>query len=229
MHHFPKDFVSPSCVARHKEKVHKELVATCHICQDTLPSSAALAEHKSQAHGVAPKPTGRTKRKVNRNRYPCTVCQKVFFSASRLADHDKRFHEPDGESAVAAAKRFQCEQCHKVLSSNDSLQKHISQIHDGVRYPCDECGRILSSLKCLKLHKRIVHEGIKFTCDECGKQFVLKIQLTRHKRNVHSDDPIDETEVCDKCGWKARNKRAMHQHRRKADFVLLKQKVFVIL
>jgi uncharacterized Zn-finger protein len=77
-----------------------------------------------------------------------------------------------------------------------------------MKFHCDKCSDVLSSSQSLKRHIRTVHEVLvkNFSCHICSKEFKDNDYLQRHLR-VH--ETADKTFVCQECGkffkYKARS------------------------
>ncbi len=69
----------------------------------------------------------------------------------------------------------------------------------GMKFHCDKCSDVLSSSQSLKRHIRTVHEVLvkNFSCHICSKEFKDNDYLLRHLR-VH--ETADKTFVCQECG-----------------------------
>ena len=63
---------------------------------------------------------------------------------------------------------------------------------------CEECGKVLSSKNILQKHLTDIHCEIKlFCCKECGKDIPSKSILQRHTTNIHCEE---ENIFCEACG-----------------------------
>ena len=86
---------------------------------------------------------------------------------------------------------FQCENCHKYLSSKKSLSKHVRSIHTGDKnFHCQICE--ISFLQGHELKSHVKKKHTKdgevpetFYCDQCTKQFTAKNVLNNHIKYVH--------------------------------------------
>ena len=84
----------------------------------------------------------------------------------------------------------------KIISSNNILQRHITNIHcEEETILCEECGKFMSSKNILQRHMTNIHihcegeEEIKpFCCKECGKVMESKNILQRHIANMHREE-----------------------------------------
>ena len=56
---------------------------------------------------------------------------------------------------------FSCDQCDYTVSRYDSLRRHISAHHEGIRYPCQQCEYTATRMDKLNLHIKTKHEGME--------------------------------------------------------------------
>jgi len=102
-------------------------------------------------------------------------------------------------------KTYKCDQCDKVFSYRNSLDKH-KKIHTSLRqkkeiFNCEFCDKSFSSQSNLNSHK-LFHEIMqKFSCGECEKTFVDLSSLKSHEKLQHgtSTEYTNTTEFID-CG-----------------------------
>ena len=76
-------------------------------------------------------------------------------------------------------------QCSKRFYSKQYLQRHIREVHEGVRelYTCDLCGFTHHRPEGLLDHKNKVH-STKYQCTECGNcygdTYKLNVHMMKH-------------------------------------------------
>ena len=75
---------------------------------------------------------------------------------------------------------------------------------------CPSCGKYFE--KDLSKHIGRVHGEKRFTCEQCDAKFIVQGNLNRHVKEVH----IGELVQCDLCPYKAKDKRYVMKHARKA-------------
>jgi len=140
--------------------------------------------------------------------------------------------------ANTVRKWFDCPQCHKRLTSNAGLKRHL-RIHAGDQpfvcdvcnkrftqrgnlstherthsnetpYSCGVCSSRLRSPRSLKYHMIKNHSPERqHTCDVCSAIFIEESALTRHKKIHTQDHPFK----CETCSPSFRNTQALTRHR----------------
>lgn len=164
---------------------------SCSQCGEKFSKNAELLEHQQK--------------EKHKNRYICEVCGKIFPCNTYLTTHSRLYHFPGA---------FPCPHCRKSMSTDESLQLHIKNVHKD--FVCQECGKVLSKASSLNLHMLthqkdrvkkhicqvcskafskkdslnqhlLLHTGKKYySCDLCGKEFAQKPGLSYHRKKVHS-------------------------------------------
>ena len=70
--------------------------------------------------------------------------------------------------------KVSCPLCGKQLSSESTLQKHVSSVHEKIRrFGCEHCSHKASTPGNLQQHIDSFHLGIKHECDICQASFSL--------------------------------------------------------
>ena len=105
------------------------------------------------------------------NKQSCPLCKVEVFNMKRhMLKHDK--NKPT----------FPCQECGKVLSDKDNLQKHMRNMHiagGNKKYPCPICKKMYLHLS---LHMKIHTGDHKKTCPICNKPFsALKNHMLTHE------------------------------------------------
>ena len=67
------------------------------------------------------------------------------------------------------------------------MKRHIHTVHEGNKdHKCDDCGKIFSSLQVLEKHLHRVHDGYKdHKCESCDKSFSQAGNLKTHIHIIH--------------------------------------------
>eukprot|EP00058_Branchiostoma_floridae_P009388 XP_002594876.1 hypothetical protein BRAFLDRAFT_86044 [Branchiostoma floridae] len=88
----------------------------------------------------------------------------------------------ENSSASKAQTHFSCSRCNFVFFCEDSLKKHLAEVHKELQEDPD------------KANKTSVHpSGDEFTCSLCNKTFNLKNTLNRHLIRAHK---LPREEIC---------------------------------
>ncbi|KAI8127113.1 Zinc finger protein 208 [Lucilia cuprina] len=129
--------------------------------------------------------------KQKRVKFPCSICNKIFYTENHCKYHLSKVHQI-GEIS------FQCTQCGKKLVSNSALQSHTQRVHSGKEYPCEFCGKLFTVRSQLKLHI-LVHTNEKpHVCELCGKGFRLRNNLGLHVTSMHTKIRAFKCTMCPK-------------------------------
>ena len=89
---------------------------------------------------------------------------------------------------MKVSKYIQCKHCGKKLNCKTNLDKHVLNIHDGIKqnHKCKDCEKIFTQKTGLKSHVQSVHMKIKHKCERCNKDFSSKSTLSRHYKSFHT-------------------------------------------
>ena len=216
--------LSKAEITRHLKSHRKSL---CTICGKSVPVNGMKGH--MYAH-------------TDKRPFPCSKCNKRFKNKMCLVNHlkthvktiqceicgayfalaaDLRLHK----AARHEGKNAQCKECGKILSRNNSLLRHIHQVHrknkpfilvtcrlafgDRLQlrehekthtgekpFKCQYCPSRFSSIRYLTQHVR-THTGEKpFGCEDCGLKFKQRNTLIKHRKKCHKDRLI----LCGECG-----------------------------
>ena len=129
--------------------------------------------------------------------------------ASKIKKKDVKFSK-DRNMKKRQKKKYECNICHKLLSSQTTLRQHIG-IHTGEgRFECHICGKTLANKRNLTVHIRI-HTGERpFKCKYCGKLFKAKEEMNQHIK-LHTGENLHK---CVECGKKCITKSVLTMHMR---------------
>jgi uncharacterized C2H2 Zn-finger protein/predicted RNA-binding Zn-ribbon protein involved in translation (DUF1610 family) len=115
----------------HNLSVHDGVRYDCPNCEATFTAKHTLRRHQYNLHKIGSPP-------VKRKNIDCSICDIRFKrmrslkSYMRSLDHKKKAKQ-NGE------KSFDCPMCDYFSNSKQTLQYHISSVHDGVKYDCPYC------------------------------------------------------------------------------------------
>ena len=83
-------------------------------------------------------------------------------------------------------KKFTCNICEKIFSSEQKQNQHIKTVHGEENFfECNVCIRSFKWKKTLIIHVENNHQGKHHDCKSCGKVFARYESLTNHIKNVH--------------------------------------------
>ena len=93
----------------------------------------------------------------------------------------------DAKPCIARGQK-NCDECGKVFTTKQALERHVMSIHTGERpFKCDECEKGFTNVFSMNQHK-VSHSDVKpYEC-HCGVKFTLKASLKRHELKTHNVD-----------------------------------------
>ena len=108
--------------------------------------------------------------------------------------YNAALHCAKDEAGQMKQRRFACHLCPKSLSTFQSLQRHLVNLHssknklrDTELLECDICGSKFKSKLGLSSHKQRHTSSEKpFECRYCDKKFQLESSLVKHAEKCHS-------------------------------------------
>ena len=158
----------------HKNAVHRQQKDfKCLQCEKPFAFRSYLVKHVQTIHLQIAKGW-------------CNLCKKEKL---HIEKHMKLFHE-------ANSRKYECDCCHKALSSKQNLIVHLKQKHGKgnlTQFVCQLCQKTFYLKTSLTRHLKFHHHDMKPKCDICGKKVH---RLERHMNIVHSRMPFE----CHKCG-----------------------------
>merc|ERR1719186_49543 len=100
--------------------------------------------------------------------YKCEICNYRATYPFSLLKH-KLVHElPENRT------KFACDQCDKTFSYENTVNRHIMAVHEGVRFPCAQCTYIATSNDGLTKHVQSQHGDYLHFCKQCDYQSKIK-------------------------------------------------------
>ena len=153
-------------------------------------------------------PSG-TPQSLSTNAVPESVPESA---PSTRSDSSQRSGEPD--------RQFECNLCDANFKFKQNRDRHINEVHRGLRpHECDypRCKRAFKNLSGLKQHKKTVHEKARpFKCELCDRAFGQRNHLSQHVLVVHDKVKRYPCNYCDMAFSNVGN-RTQHTKRRHPD------------
>ena len=102
-------------------------------------------------------------------------------------------------SSIHDGERHSCNYCEKTYTEKRTLKKHIKAVHEEIlNHKCDLCDVTFEMPSGLQFHMDTIHKGQKkFQCESCEKSFTASGNLKLHKVSVHKISTITDN----KCGF----------------------------
>ncbi|XP_067205495.1 PR domain zinc finger protein 5-like isoform X2 [Linepithema humile] len=150
------------------------------------------------------------KRKPERTKYECPICQVYFTRQGELKRHMVKHSD---------VRPYKCTICERAFKRSFELSSHM-QIHRNVTYACKTCSFTTTNKVSLRTHNRRVHQrDLRYRCEQCSKGFMSNYDLEDHKAS-HLDT---KSFICEYCGltfsqktYLIAHKRAIHEKRKTA-------------
>ncbi|KAJ8270224.1 hypothetical protein GJAV_G00111830 [Gymnothorax javanicus] len=113
---------------------------------------------------------------------------------SHFGEELSELHSEYSDSSCENGTYF-CNECDSKFTEEDSLKRHVLQVHSDKPYKCDRCQASFRYKGNLASHKT-VHTGEKpYRCNICGAQFNRPANLKTHTR-IHSGEKPYKCETC---------------------------------
>ena len=134
--------------------------------------------------------------KITKQSYKCEQCPDFEFKLKKeLVNHNIKVHD---------MKDHVCQQCSKKFSKLNTLERHIKQVHEGIRtHQCSKCDEKFAFKFQLKDHMAVIHkigEGVEtFQCSECERKYLKKYDLDYHVMTVHEGKNTKQSYKCQQC------------------------------
>ncbi|XP_045506078.1 zinc finger protein 431-like isoform X2 [Colias croceus] len=158
-------------------------------------------------------------RRHGNGEYTCSYCSKVFFTKTRVRDHQNQVHfkvkrnkcaycdekfndlakKKKHECDVHGAKKqtFTCQACERQFQSQKSLACHIKEYHLMIKnHKCSVCEQSFVTPLALREHMVKHTRARDFICKVCNKGFSRRYTLVEHMR-IHMNDRRFKCELCD--------------------------------
>ncbi|XP_055535073.1 gastrula zinc finger protein XlCGF17.1-like [Wyeomyia smithii] len=102
---------------------------------------------------------------------------------------------------------FQCQYCHKILSTNKSYRCHLQLHSQESSFLCNCCGERFKTKMAYTGHMN-THNPEKYRCDTCGKSYRQAASLRNHQLNHSQEKPFN----CSICGHSTTQKSGLKKH-----------------
>lgn len=191
---------------RHIESVHTNCLGhACDACDAMFKTSTALTYHVNRVHYGEAKP----KKKPNRRKAQCFLCQKILRDNFSLKRHMIRVHDGDRIQCPADAA------CPATFSVKWDSEKHAKDHHYNedmiMMMKCTRCSYKCGSEQGMRHHEQLhgtSDEVILCMADEdCPFVCSLESDAKRHARVNHG------FLLCDSCTFVCRDEDSMSHHK----------------
>ncbi len=168
--------------SQQEKSSHSNVFCLCDHCNTTFLSLDAYNEHNVQCRKSRKRKSPEPGKK---KRHTCDQCKKSFTTQSNMKAHQRRAHK---------GRRYSCTEpgCKKQFTQLAHLERHIKNIHWGIKHTCDKCNKSFTTEDYLKNHqKNVIHqpsEQIKYACPErgCNDLFTTTASMRRHQQRAHN-------------------------------------------
>lgn len=172
-----------STYSGHSKKATMDIMESFHrtSMQSTVSSASSITGGPYSGTRGAPldKVNKAEKRKRNRKRAKCSICEKDFADMSSVRKHVRVVH--------MKVKQHECNECGQLFGEKSNLSKHYLAKHiNERRHECIECGKCFNFSDGLKRHYENVHMGLRpHICAICGLGYKQKSHLHKHMTAMH--------------------------------------------
>ncbi|XP_055625372.1 zinc finger protein OZF-like [Toxorhynchites rutilus septentrionalis] len=133
-------------------------------------------------------------------------------NAVRERNTELRTNETDapnvGSSGTNQSKScFECQYCHKILSTKKSYQCHLLLHSEDTNFLCNCCGEHFKTRMAYVGHMA-THDPEKYRCDICGKSYRQAASLRTHLLGHSKEKPF----ACTICGHSTTQKSGLKRH-----------------
>ncbi|XP_011569212.3 zinc finger protein 320 isoform X16 [Plutella xylostella] len=175
----------------------------CKICKEGFPTLEPLSEHLISQHQIkidSQHDLGLAPLKLEKERFFCYVCQKVFIAFYALFVH-----------AISHLSRNICDACGKNFATQNGLDRHVLNSHTvRVDFPCKRCKQTFPSKEKRREHLAMSKSCLPIRCRQCHDRFTCKEMLEHHRVNVHG--MTRRMHTCKLCGEVYHNRTLLYFH-----------------
>ena len=122
----------------------------------------------------------------NKFKFNCKKCKygtdnQDCLTSHRINKHKEKFITKSGKKV-----EFKCKLCYKIFSAPHLLRKHERTVECTTEktLPCPDCAKMFKTQEGLEYHKQQQHQGQKSPCPTCGKMVAEK-SMPNHMK-IHS-------------------------------------------
>ena len=171
--------------------------------------------------------------RMDRRRFPCTLCNKSFSRRYRANFHIKNYHgnislpttcsickrkfsttfsrKRHEDIVHKRQKKFNCLKCEKSFSVRGNLLSHTRVAHGAQKLQCPNCERQFAYASSLKEHRCVGQEKEQFKCDLCESVYKHKRSLAAHVSSKHDEKKY----VCEHCGQEFTFASSLRKHKKR--------------
>uniref|UniRef100_A0A1Q3F847 Uncharacterized protein n=1 Tax=Culex tarsalis TaxID=7177 RepID=A0A1Q3F847_CULTA len=166
-------------------------VHTCEACSATFEKKSQLFAHV-KIHGKA--------------RFPCTQCDRFFDRKSRREEH-MLSHKSEPS--------FFCTLCPVGFKNQTNLQRHVNNVHFGLKpFACEVCGKEFAQKVEKIAHEQVHLKEANVPCELCNKTFKTDFRLRVHMRAAHREkQPGLKTFECEVCSKQFPTVKTLEYHK----------------
>lgn len=106
---------------------------------------------------------------------------------------------PEERKKIRTQETVECEFCHEKITRG-SLNRHITNLHRGIKYFCQYCNKSYTLAYNLKLHiaKHHMNRQTEYPCQYCNRTFNAWASRYYHQIRIHTKNFKYSCEACDK-------------------------------
>jgi hypothetical protein len=177
----------------HKKMRHGLCNFICPLCDFKSSSDKDLEQHKNSDHSSQEFVISSKMKheKIRKERealidYTCELCKTVYKSRQVLAYHINADHKQI---------RYNCseEGCKFSGRAKGSLNKHINNIHLGLKHKCKICEYEAGTTCHIRKHMVIKHNAETFSCDACSYRCQDSKRMQKHALLRHDNCNLGST------------------------------------
>lgn len=117
---------------------------------------------------------------MRRQLFMCPECKSEFNSEEHLDNHVTTHY-------LSTTTEYGCQNCMKLFSKPDELQKHLMDIHSHHLHRCSLCRQVFDSKVGIQVHFAVKHsnECKLFKCNLCNSFFRSEMEFHLHVKVAH--------------------------------------------